>query len=203
MALACSSPVGSPVSPRKRKRSNSSSWTASLLSFFKRQKTEENEYEDDNIEESNNSREEEQRLDPDLVDLILQNDLKGLLKHIHRPAPHPPFCEREEGITPFSQRKLHAESNPLYVAALVNRLEAAKILLDYGWKIAEDRTMMSKEVNLFSSLHLSFSFFSSFLITQDFYVPSRTPLGVAFEKQNEVLGLFLTRLVELEVHKLN
>jgi len=66
--------------------------------------------------------------------------------------------------------------NPLYVAAKVNRPEAAEMLLKAGWRMSQDRTVAGEEEGIFSL----------------------TPLGVAFEKKNEVLEIFLHEIADLE-----
>mmetsp|Transcript_29969 Transcript_29969/g.46405 ORF Transcript_29969/g.46405 Transcript_29969/m.46405 type:complete len:394 (-) Transcript_29969:79-1260(-) len=121
--------------------------------------------------------EEEQEEEKDMVNLVLQDNLVGLKKVIAKPTPMPFVEDRAIGMTSPEDRKDEAQNNPLYVAALINRVEAAKLLLAHGWRMAEDRTMLHKE---------------------DPYMKSNTPLGVAFEKKNSVLEVFREHLIELE-----
>ena len=121
--------------------------------------------------------EEIEEEETDVVNLVLQDNFEGLRKVVAKPDPMPFLEDRPDGVTSLEERKDAAQNNPLYVAALINRVEAARLLLANGWRMAEDRSMIRRE---------------------DPYTKGFTPLGVAFEKKNGVLEVFREHLVSLE-----
>mmetsp|Transcript_26365 Transcript_26365/g.73685 ORF Transcript_26365/g.73685 Transcript_26365/m.73685 type:complete len:162 (+) Transcript_26365:96-581(+) len=111
----------------------------------------------------------------DLVNLVLSNDVDGLRKDGYGP-PEP---QPKESITrmAMSEREEQARENPLYVAAKIGRAEAAQALLDFGWQMSRDSTALGVD---------------------DDYMARYTPLGVAFEKNNAVLEVFMNHISKLE-----
>jgi len=108
----------------------------------------------------------------DLVSFVLNGDLDKLIENV-APPPDPSKGKHDDSVS----REELVDENPLYVAAKLNFVEGARVLLDAGWKIADDRTALSAEDSSF---------------------PTYTPLGIALEKRNEVLALFLERVTKLE-----
>jgi len=114
--------------------------------------------------------EEQLNGNPDLVSLVLNLDIEQLTAKVY-----PPPEIKDEGDA--TSRKELVDENPLFVAAKINFPEGARVLLEAGWKIADDRTVRKSD---------------------DPLIPAHTPLGVALEKRNDVLALFLKRIESLE-----
>jgi hypothetical protein len=106
-----------------------------------------------------------------LVSLVLRNDTVKLSEKVVPPSELPK--EKDDSVS----RVALVDANPLCVATKINLVDAARILLGGGWKVADDRTAYPDEV---------------------VSIPSLTPLGIALEKRNDVLSLFLKHVANLE-----
>ena len=121
------------------------------------------------------------RVKLDLVDLVCANKVEELERELKNAnlADYRTVFAKDKSIetSTFSERQRLANENPLYVAAKIGREDCARLLLAAGWKMSEDVTMVGEKDE-------SMAYF--------------TPIGIAYEKKNSVMDIFLEQVKTLE-----
>ena len=121
---------------------------------------------------------------PDLVDLVCVNKPEELAEELRNSniEDYKAVFAKDSSIeiSTFAERQRLAHENPLYMAAKIGREDCARILLKAGWKMSEDLTTVGNKDE-------SLIYF--------------TPIGIAYEKGNSVMDLFLEHVKTLENNK--